>query len=106
LRIIASELVGFAAGFPDLYRVMRTKLLTPEDPGIQAARRDLATLIERTLRAGIARGEITDKNPELTAQFILSFVRGAMLYPPPELTTDQLRDHLVQVLWAGIGSKR
>lgn len=106
LKIIAAELISFAATFPDVYRVMRTKILTPEDPGIQAARRDLSVLIESTIRDGIARGELADPHPEITTQFILSFVRGVMLYPPPDMTPEQLRDHLVHVIWSGIGGKR
>lgn len=103
LERVTNELVDFAFAFPDLYRVMRTRILTPEDPELQAARVELSGLIERVLRDGIKRGEISDPHPSITTQFILSFVRGALLYPPKRLTNKSLKEHLMRVLWNGIG---
>ncbi len=102
LGIVAGELVAFAFTLPDLYRVMRTRILTPEDPELQEARRELAALIESVLREGNDRGEFDDPRPDMTAQYMLSFVRGVLLYPPPDLTPDMLRDHLVRVIHRGI----
>lgn len=105
LRSIIAALVGFAVRFPDLYRIMRSGVITPEDPGLQRTRAELVGLIEGALRDGVARGVFDDPHPELTVQFILSFVRGALLYPPPDLTPQMLEDHIMRLLRRGIAAE-
>lgn len=104
LRTVVEGLTDFAFMYPDLYRVMRTKVLTPEDAELQSARRVLSELIESVLREGVRRREIRDPHPELTAQFMLSFVRGALLYPPKGMTRAVLCTHMTRVLLRGIGT--
>ena len=104
LSVIAAELVEFAFSFPDLYRVMRSGVSTPDDAELQRSRQDLAEVVAAVLREGTAAGVLHDPFPELTAQFILSFVRGAAMYPPRGMTKDALREHLLRVLIQGIGS--
>lgn len=106
LGIIVDGLIGFGTAFPDLYRVMRTRVMSAEDPQIQEVRRDLSVLIEHELREGVRRGEIIDEHPEITTQFVLSFVRGVLLYPPEGMTLDLLKSHLLRVLLRGVGSGR
>lgn len=96
-------LIAFAMKYPDLYRVMRSGVLTPEDPNLVRTRGELTTVIESTLREGNQRGEMNDPRPDLTAQFVLSFVRGALLYPPPDLSPESLEAHIMRVLRRGIG---
>lgn len=105
LGCAAEGLIRFASGFPDLYRVMRNGALTPDDPEIQEKRRELTQVIESAIRQGNAAGQTADANPELTAQFLLSFVRGAMLYPPSGMTAAVLKQHLLDVLRGGIGAR-
>lgn len=100
----ADGLIRFASGFPDLFRVMRGGILTADDPTLQASRRELTSLVEEAIRDGNASGQTRDPCPELTAQFLLSFVRGAMLYPPPGMTAAALREHVLHVLRRGIGA--
>lgn len=102
LRTIANGLVDFAFSFPDLYRIMRSGIVTPEDDELQRSRRELTDLITGVIRDGVRAGVLTDPHPELTAQFMLSFVRGAALYPPSGMTPEILRDHLLRVLRVGI----
>lgn len=102
LRTIADGLIDFAFSFPDLYRVMRSGILTADDQELQRSRRELTDLITQVLREGISARELDDPQPDLTAQFMLGFVRGAALYPPPGLTRDTLREHLLRVLRHGI----
>lgn len=99
----ADGLIRFAAGFPDLFRVMRGGILTADDPQLQSSRRELTLMVENAIRQGNAAGQTEDPSPELTAQFLLSFVRGAMLYPPPGMTATALKEHLLLVLRRGIG---
>lgn len=101
---VADGLIRFATAFPDLFRVMRGGVRAPDDPELQRLRRELVAFVEEAIRNGNATGQMNDPFPELTAQFVLSFVRGAMLYPPVQMTSDSLRTHLLRVLRSGIGA--
>lgn len=103
LREVIRGLVRFGARYPDLYRVMRSGALTPDDPQIQATRARLSGLVTRIIREGIDRREMNDPHPDLTAQFVLAFVRGALLYPAPGQTPELLEGHVLRVLRSGVG---
>ncbi|MCC6322257.1 MAG: TetR/AcrR family transcriptional regulator [Phycisphaerales bacterium] len=105
LAAAVEGLIGFASRFPDLFRVMRSGALTADDPELQRSRRELSGLIERAIRDGNEAGQTADPWPELTTQFVLSFVRGAVLYPPEGLTAATLRHHLMVVLRRGIAKE-
>jgi TetR/AcrR family fatty acid metabolism transcriptional regulator len=102
IHAVVTALVDFAFQHPGVYRVMRSGVLTPEDPELQRVRAALSQRIEGVLRQGIRSGEISDPCPALTTQFILSFVRGAALYPPPNMTRSGLIDHMVHLLRHGL----
>lgn len=106
LGAVIDELIGFGFRFPGLYKVMRSGSMTPDDPELQRLRARLTGLIERVLRGSAESGEISDPFPELTAQYLLSFVRGVVLYPPPGLTQTALRDHMLALLQRGLSARR
>lgn len=99
---IVRGLISFGMMYPDLYRVMRSGGLTPEDPALLRTRGQLTGIIEAALRRGIKSGEMKDPYPELTAQFIPALVRGALLFPPANLTPAKLEKHILRVLRGGI----
>lgn len=103
LRAITSGLIDFAFSFPEVYRLMRSGVVTAEDAELQAARRQLTDEIVRVIREGVEAGKLDDPAPELTAQFVLSFVRGAVLYPPAGLTPPALEAQVLRILRRGIG---
>ena len=102
LRAAVAELIRFGTRYPDLYRVMRNHTLTPDDPHLQATRRLVSDRIRQVLEEGNRRGEIDDPNPALTTQFILGFVRGALLYPPDDLSPELLENHMLRIIRHGI----
>ncbi len=104
IEVIVGAVVDFAFAFPAVYRLMRSGQLTPEDPELQAIRRLVTEEIERVLKAGVASGQINDPCPALTTQYLLSCVRGAMLYPPPEFSAAMLKAHLLHVLRRGLSA--
>lgn len=106
LEAVVRALVDFAFRHPGVYQIMRSGAITPEDPELQSLRSQLAGRISEILDEGIRLGEIDDPFPALTTQFIFSSVRGAMLYPPPDLAPGQLAGHIVRLLRSGIGSGR
>lgn len=103
LTAVVNGLVSFAYQHPGVYRIMRSGILTPDDAGIQQVRAALAERVTAVLREGTRSGELDDPHPELTTQFILSFVRGAVLYPPEGMTRETLTCHILRLLRSGIG---
>ena len=106
LRSAVSALVRFGTRYPNLFRVMRNHPLTPDDPEIQATRLEVAKRIEAALVEGVRRGEVDDPHPELTTQYILSFVRGVLLYPPAEFKPGVLEEHIFHLIRCGIQKER
>ena len=106
LGVIVGELVDFAFSYPDLFRVMRSGSFTADDVELQRSRQELTEVVTGVIREGNASGELADPFPELTAQFLLSFVRGAALYPPAGLTKDGLRQHVLRVILGGVAAGR
>ncbi len=105
LSVVAGALVEFAFAFPDLFRVMRSGVLKNEDSDLRRLREELSEIIAVIIRDGTRAGVLRDPFPELTAQFVISFVRGAAMYPPEGMTRERLLDHLLHVLLRGIGSE-
>lgn len=99
---VVDAIVDFAFSYPGVYRIMRSGSLTPEDPDLQRIRRSLTDRIECVLKEGVALGQIVDPCPALTTQYLLSFVRGALLYPPAGMTRESLREHMLHILGRGI----
>jgi AcrR family transcriptional regulator len=102
IHAVITALVDFAFQHPGVYRIMRSGVLTPEDPELQRVRAALSERIEGVLKQGIDSGELADPYPALTTQFILSFVRGAALYPPANMTRSGLINHMVHLLRHGV----
>jgi AcrR family transcriptional regulator len=104
LTAIIKALVDFAFTFPSVYRLMRDGTLTPEDPDLQRVRAQLIERIQGVIESGIGKGELCDPCPALTAQYIMSFIRGALLYPPPDLNRETLTSHMLHLLRRGIAT--
>ncbi|HYF14769.1 MAG TPA: TetR/AcrR family transcriptional regulator [Phycisphaerales bacterium] len=102
LASMIDALIDFAFTHPEVYRVMRSGIITPEDPDLQRLRAGLVQRIVRVIKEGVEAGTLDDPNPALTAQFVMSFVRGAILYPPAKMTRRSLRNHILHVLGSGI----
>jgi AcrR family transcriptional regulator len=96
-----TALLGFADRFPHLYTLMRSG--APPQAGRLAHKRgELASELARILRRGVRSGELDDAHPELTAEFVLSFVRVALLFPPKNLGRKAIARHILRVLGRGL----
>lgn len=102
LRLIVSELVGFAAARPKMYELLRSILPGLKGHGFAEARNQRVQIIREVIERGCQRGELRDPNPELTAQFILSAVRTAMLFGPAKLRPEELTEHILFIVGQGI----
>lgn len=99
-RAVAA-LCAFAGRFPHLYTLMRSGL-PPQEGRLAHKRTELASAIARILRKGVKAGELDDPHPELTAEFVLSFVRVALLFPPKGLGERAIAKHILRVLGRGV----
>jgi AcrR family transcriptional regulator len=101
LALVVGKLVDFAFAFPDLFELLRAGLHF-SDKKLLEKRAELAQVVEEVLRAGVRRREIEDAHPELTAQYVLAFLRVAMLHRPEGTTARKLKDHMFRVLSRGL----
>lgn len=101
LGAMVGVLLAFARRNPNLDSLMRATAGV-KDPRIRGKREELAAACEQIIRRGVRSGEFCDPHPELTAQYILSFVRIALLHSPPGMRDGTLRTHILRVLANGI----
>jgi AcrR family transcriptional regulator len=98
---IVRALLDFADRFPHLYTLMRSGA-PPKGTRLVQKRRQLSAEIARQLRLGNKRGELDDPQPALTAEFLLSFVRVALLFAPAGMQKRAIVRHILRVLGQGI----
>jgi AcrR family transcriptional regulator len=98
---IVDALLGFARRNPHLYTLLRSGGMI-DDERLTELRAGLTKHCERALRRGVRSGEFADPHPALTAQYLLSFVRVALLYAPKGIKDTTLRGHILRVLGDGI----
>ena len=104
LELATRALLGFADRFPHLYTLMRSGAPLQESR-LTHKRTELVRAIARILRAGVRAGEVDDPHPELTAEFLLSFVRSALLFAPARMSRPAISRHILRVLGHGILEK-
>lgn len=98
---MVDALLAFGRGFPHLYALVRTGAEMTHSR-LEEKRAEIATLCARVIRRGVRSGELSDPYPVLTAQYLLSFVRAALLYAPLSMSTSTIRKHILRVLGCGI----
>jgi AcrR family transcriptional regulator len=103
LTEIIRQLVIFSFGHPNFFEMMRTVPQLTNHQSLLRMRKELSDLITKTLRRGIRQGIWSDPNPELTATIIPGMLRSAMLYGPRELDQDALIEHILRLVFEGIG---
>lgn len=106
IRVVVEEVVRFAFRFPDLFSVMPGTGVASQHAALRRTRSECVSLIASIIRRGVEGGELEDTYPELTANYMLAFVRAGVLYGPEGLTEGGLRDHMLTVLRRGIAAGR
>lgn len=101
LRVIVTELVRFGRTYPDKFRLMRSGVDVCSAQNVEA-RLQLLRVISGVLHEGVRRGELRDPHPELSAGYVLSSVRGALLYGPTTHPEDTVVEHILQILGHGM----
>jgi AcrR family transcriptional regulator len=100
-RIVA-ELVKFGFDNPQLFELMRSAGPIIKDDRWQHKRKELAALIEQTIRRGNEVGEFNDPHPEITALCVPGLLRSVMLFGPKGLDERTVTNQLVRLLQHGI----
>ena len=98
LRQIVFALVEFGRRHPHMAQMIRTAALPTNRGPWLAQRRQLARIIQHTIRQGVRSGELSDPHPELTALYVPGMVRAAMLFGPPRLSRRVLAAHLTRTI--------
>ena len=101
VRVFVTELVRFGRTFPDKFRLMREGVEFHGPCGLEA-RNQLIQLMTDVLKQGVQRGELADEHPELSATYVLSSVRGALLYGSPDLPEQTVIQHILRVVGNGL----
>jgi AcrR family transcriptional regulator len=100
LSLIVHEFVAWAYRNPNYFQLMREHQVPPA--GLREKRKELAGLIEATIRRGVKAGELADPRPDLTAQFVPGLVRSVLRHGPPGVGQEALANHILRVLGGGI----
>jgi AcrR family transcriptional regulator len=72
---------------------------------LRVRRNRLHRMLERTLKAGIASGELRGHDPFVAAQLFLGMVRSAVVFRRPNDTIDVLAGEILAVFLRGVGTK-
>lgn len=106
IGIVVNELARFAFAHPPMFELMRTQGVCKSDADWDEKRQKLFTLIEQVVRDGNARGELCDAQPQLTAGYIPSLIRSALLFGPKGLDQQAIVDHVMSLLRNGICARK
>ena len=103
VRTIVAGVVEYGVKHPQFFEVLRTVGVPDATSLWDAKRRELAELIAKVMRDGIASGAFReDGRPERIGLYLMSMVRAMMLYGPKVEDTVELTEHITGVLLRGI----
>jgi AcrR family transcriptional regulator len=102
LTLIVREIVRWATQHPEQFELMRTFTPSGPDKKLRESRRELAAMIEQTIRRGVKDGLFEDPHPELTAQFVPACVRAALVHGPGHVRPKALVQQVMRMLGNGL----
>jgi AcrR family transcriptional regulator len=102
LHHLVEELVRFSLAHPHFFELSRRVGVPTGSPEWDRKRRELFDLIEAVIVRGIDRGEFHDPHPSLTARYLPSLIRAALLYPAGELDSGTLTRHILGTLMGAL----
>lgn len=105
IRLLIKEMLAFNLDHPALQEVMRETSPASAEAICGDLKRSMATLIEQTLRQGVARGELADPAPEATAELILATIPRAarwMMAKRPRWSAEATAAYLLRIFGDGL----
>jgi AcrR family transcriptional regulator len=109
IAMVVKELLHFKREHAALHEVLRETSRASQEAIFSDLKESLVALIARTLRRGIAHGEIADPTPEATAELILAAIPCAsswMAQKRNKWTADECAAHLLLTFGNGLLVKR
>ena len=109
VRLLVEELFAFNVDHPALHQVLRSTSRASQEAICGDLKQSLAALVEQTLRKGVARGEIIDPAPEVTADLILATIPRAtqwMSLKRHRWSTDAAATHVLRVFGEGLLARK
>ena len=107
LEQIVRRVVAMAFQSPHFFELMRTTgaVVPPKmEPAWTEKRQEFQRLIADTIRRGVARGELDDPQPELTALCIPGMLRSLMLFGPKGIDEKTVCEQIMRLLSRGIAT--
>jgi AcrR family transcriptional regulator len=102
LRQIIAELVKFSFDNPQLFELMRPAGPRIKDERWETKRKELVSLIEKTIRRGNKSGEFDDPHPEITALCVPGLMRSVMLFGTRGLDQETVTAQLTRLVERGV----
>jgi AcrR family transcriptional regulator len=102
LRRIITELVKFSFDNPQLFELMRSVGPRIKDERWETKRKELVSLIEKTIRRGNRSGEFDDPYPEITALCLPGFMRSVILFGTRGLDQATVTAQLTRLVERGV----
>jgi len=105
IRLVIEELLEFNVNHPALQDVLRETSRASLEAICGDLKQSLAALLEQTLRKGVARGEIIDPAPEVTADLILATIPRAtqwMSLKRPRWSAEAAATHVLRLFGEGL----
>jgi AcrR family transcriptional regulator len=109
IRLLIEEMLAFNVEHPALHEVLRETSRASQEAICGDLKQSLAKLVEQTLRKGVARGEIIDPAPEVTADLILATIPRAaqwMAIKRTRWTADTAAAHVLRLLGDGLLARK
>jgi AcrR family transcriptional regulator len=102
LRRIIAALVSFGFENPQLFEMTRNAGQITRDPRWEEKRKELAGLIEQTIRRGNGDGTFHDPNPRITATCVPGLVRSVMLFGARGLDEKTVTAQITRLVERGV----
>ncbi len=107
IETVVRELAKFAKTYPHSFQLMRDGAGGQQHAvrDIRKNREQLGKLVGQLINQGVDAGELTDPHPELTGQFFPACVRAAIVWGAPDMTVDDIVEHVMRILTASLKTR-
>ncbi len=109
IRLLIEEMLAFNVAHPALQDVLRETSRASLEAACGDLKQSMHALVQKTLRRGVARGELIDPAPEATAELLFAAISRAsqwMALKRNKWTPDETAEHLLRLFGDGLLAKR
>jgi AcrR family transcriptional regulator len=108
LQAMVRRLLVFSYENPSIQEVLRVTSLASREAVLQELSDRLLEMLRSTIERGVAQGELSDADPDLSARFILALVGkcSTLMTGPDSRGVDQMADQVLNFFGAGLLSRQ